>query len=88
MAKKNNKNSSKKKTPTSNSSIDEENEQKEHTPEYLNNHLEFRKKISENEEKCFAIHSILFTKKRVLKHIASDDPKEDLKFIRQMSNKE
>lgn len=56
--------------------------------EYSRHHAECRRLISENEEKCFAIHSIFITKKRPETQIPCEDIEDDLQYIRKLREKE
>lgn len=78
----------KKNIPVSSSSYNEDSPFTSTDHEQLNNYAECRRLMSENEERCYAIHAILFTKKRILKHNQGESLEDDLKFIKQMSENE
>ncbi|KRH93524.1 hypothetical protein M153_7980002844 [Pseudoloma neurophilia] len=89
MAKKNTRAPPKKKVLKEISTISEETTTIEtEEPEFLRNQRDYRRVMAENEKRCFAIHSMVLSRKIPIDRTSCDSPEDDLKFIRQSREKE
>lgn len=89
MSKRKHSSSNKKKSSTQKNKEKEEEMFLEYKEAQCSRHYsECRRLFSENEEKCFAIHSIFIPYKREEIHIPCEDIEDDLQYIRKLRERE